>query len=97
VSGPSPGLINGDQVLSCEVTGVAPIVRKTLTSGNTKRGLFTGQGFIYDAEKDHYTCRAGQRLTKGQVRSDRLGDIDQYRHPTACFTYPLKPGAPRRK
>ena len=48
------GYFNGDQVLSCEGTGVAPVVPKTLTSGNTKRGLFTGQDFIYDAEKDHY-------------------------------------------
>jgi Transposase DDE domain len=54
------GYFNGDQVLSCEGTGVAPVVPKTLTSGNTKRGLFTGHDFIYDAEKDHYTCPAGQ-------------------------------------
>ena len=27
---------------------------------HAKRGLFTGQDFIYDAEKDHYTCPAGQ-------------------------------------
>jgi hypothetical protein len=66
-------------------------VPKTLTSGNTKRGLFTGQDFIYDAEKDHYTCPAGQHLTRGQAQSDRSGDIDQYRHRTACFTCPLKP------
>ena len=85
------GYFNGDQVLSCEGTGVAPIVPKTLTSGNTKRGLFTGQDFIYDAEKDHYTCPAGQHLTRGRVRSDRSGDIDQYRHLTACFTCLLKP------
>jgi transposase len=85
------GYFNGDQVLSCEGTGVAPVVPKTLTSGNTKRGLFTGQDFIYDAEKDHYTCPAGQHLTRGRVRSDRSGDIDQYRHLTACFTCPLKP------
>src|SRR5216684_7094352 len=85
------GYFNGDQVLSCEGTGVAPIVPKTLTSGNTKRGLFTGQDFIYDAEKDHYTCPAGQHLTRGRVRSDRSGEIDQYRHLTACFTCPLKP------
>ena len=80
-----------DQVLSCEGTGVAAVVPKTLTSGNTKRGLFTGQDFIYDAEKDHYTCPAGQHLTRGRVRSDRSGDIDHYRHLTACFTCPLKP------
>ena len=85
------GYFNGDQVLSCEGTGVAPIVPKTLTSGNTKRGLFTGQDFIYDAEHDHYTCPAGQHLTRGRVRSDRSGDIDQYRHLTACLTCPLKP------
>ena len=85
------GYFNGDQVLSCEGTGVAPVVPKTLTSGNTKRGLFTGQDFIYDVEKDHYTCPAGQHLTRGRVRSDRSGDIDQYRHLTACFTCPLKP------
>jgi len=85
------GYFNGDQVLSCEGTGVAPIVPKTLTSGNAKRGLFTGQDFIYGAEKDHYTCPAGEHLTRGLVRSDRRGDIDQYRHLTACFTCPLKP------
>jgi len=85
------GYFNGDQVLSCEGTGVAPVVPKTLTSGNTKRGLFTGQDFIYDAEKDHYTCPAGQHLTRGLVRSDRRGDVDHYRHLTACLTCPLKP------
>jgi hypothetical protein len=29
--------------------------------------VFT-QDFIYDAEKDHYTCPAGQHLTRGRVR-----------------------------
>src|SRR5580658_3322755 len=85
------GYFSGDQVLSCEGTGIAPVVPKTLTSSGAKRGLFTGQDFIYDAEKDHYTCPAGQHLTRVRVRSDRSGDIDQYRHLTACFTCPLKP------
>src|SRR6266478_4421801 len=85
------GYFCGDQVLSCEGTGVAPIVPKTLTSSGAKRGFFTRQDFIYDAEHDHYTCPAGEHLTRGLVRSDRRGDIDQYRHLTACFTCPLKP------
>ena len=85
------GYFNGDQVLACEGKGVAPVVPKTLTSGNTNRGLFTGQDFIYDAAKDHYTCPAGQHLTRGQARSDRAGDIDHYRHLTACSTCALKP------
>ena len=58
------GYFSGDQVLSCEGTGVAPIVPKTLTSSGTKRGLFARQDFIYDAERDHYTCPAGAKLTK---------------------------------
>ena len=45
------GYFNGDQVLSCEGTGVAPVVPKTLTSSGAKRGLFTRQDFIYDADK----------------------------------------------
>jgi hypothetical protein len=43
------------------------------------------------AEKDHYTCPAGAKLTRGTARSDRKDDIDHYRHLTACFTCPLKP------
>ncbi len=85
------GYYNGDEVLACEGTGVLPCVPKTLTSGNTKRGLFTVQDFIYDADKDHYTCPAGQHLTKGSTRSDRRDNIDHYRNLTACLTCALKP------
>ena len=45
------GYFNGEEVLACESSGVLPYVAKPLTSGNAKRGLFTGQDFIYDAEK----------------------------------------------
>jgi transposase len=85
------GYLNGDQVLDCEGTGVLPCVPKTLTSGNAKRGLFTGQDFVYDAGKDHYTCPAGHHLTKGIPRSERRDEIDHYRNLTACHTCALKP------
>src|SRR6188472_377764 len=76
----APMALKAKQATGCEkITALA------------NRGLFTGQDFIYDAEKDHYTCPAGQHLTRAQARSDRSGDIDQYRHLTACFTCPLKP------
>src|SRR5205814_1217028 len=64
------GYFNGDQVLSCEGTGVAPVVPKTLTSSGAKRGFFTRQDFIYDAEHDHYTCPAGATLTQANRRAD---------------------------
>jgi hypothetical protein len=85
------GYFNGDQVLSCEGTGVAPVVPKTLTSSGAKRGFFTRQDFIYDAEHDHYTCPAGATLTKAKRRADHAEDFDFYRHLSACFTCPLKP------
>jgi transposase len=85
------GYFNGDQVLSCEGTGAAPIVPKTLTSSGAKRGLFTRQDFIYDAEHDHYTCPAGAKLTKIHRRVDHTEDFDRYRHLSACFTCLLRP------
>src|SRR5271168_793080 len=61
------GYYNGDEVLACEGTGILPVIPKTQTSGNLKRGLFTVADFIYDAENDRYTCPAGEHLTKGKV------------------------------
>lgn len=85
------GYFSGDQVLSCEGTGIVPIVPKVLTSSGVKRGLFARQDFIYDAEHDHYTCPAGAKLTKVHRRADHTEDFDRYRHLSACFTCPLKP------
>ena len=84
------GYYNGEEVLACEGTGVLPCVPKTQTSGNAKRGLFTVQDFIYDAENDRYTCPAGEFLTKGKIRADRRDDMDHYRNLTACLTCGLK-------
>jgi hypothetical protein len=85
------GYYNGEEVLACEGTGVLPCVPKTQTSGNAKRGLFTVQDFIYDAEHDRYICPAGEFLTRGKVRSDRRDNIDHYRNLLACLTCGLKP------
>ena len=43
------GYYNGDEVLACEGTGILPVIPKTQTSGNAKRGLFTVADFIYDS------------------------------------------------
>ena len=85
------GYYSGDEVLACEGTGVVPCIPKTQTSANAKRGLFTGDDFIYDAVDDRYTCPAGKHLTRGKVRSDRRGNIDHYRNLTACTACALKP------
>ena len=85
------GYYNGDEVLACEDTGILPLIPKTQTSGNAKRGLFTVADFIYDAENDRYACPAGEHLTKGKARSDRRDNIDHYRNLTACAICVLKP------
>jgi len=85
------GYFNGEQVLACEGTGVLPCVPKIDTSGRAKLGLFTRGDFVYDAAADHYTCPAGAQLTKGVVRSDHRGEIDQYRNQTSCLNCEFKP------
>ena len=61
------GYFSGDQVLSCEGTGVAPVVPKTLTSSGAKRGFFTRQAVSTTPSTDHYTCPAGAKLTKSKT------------------------------
>jgi hypothetical protein len=90
------GYFSGDHVLSCEGTGAAPIVPKTLTSTGAKRGFFTRQDFIYNAEHDHYTCPVGAKLTRANRRADHIEDFDFYRHLSACFTCPLAADRGRR-
>jgi transposase len=85
------GYFNGDQVLACEGTGVLPCIPKTDTSGKMGSDRFMREDFVYDAAADHYTCPAGQILTKGAVRSDRRDDIDHYRNLSACLSCALKP------
>jgi transposase len=85
------GYFNGEQVLACEGTGVLPCIPKIDTSSAARRGVFTRHDFVYDAEADHYTCPAGQTLTRSRPRPNRKDDLDEYRHLTACFTCPLKP------
>lgn len=85
------GYFNGEQVLDCEGTGVLPCVPKVDTSGRAKHGHFTRPDFVYDAIHDHYICPAGAHLTRGRVRVDHHGDIDQYRNLTACPDCHLRP------
>ena len=85
------GYFNGEQVLACEGTGVLPCIPKTDTSSSARRGLFTRHDFIFDAGRDHYTCPAGEKLTRSRQRPDRSDDMEEYRHLTACFTCALKP------
>jgi Transposase DDE domain len=85
------GYYKGEEVLALEGTGVLPCVPKSQTSNNPNRGLFSGEDFIYDAKAGHYTCPAGEILTKAPAGAHRKHDFDRYRNLTACPGCSLKP------
>ena len=56
------GYFSGKQFKACADEGITIYVPKPLTSSGIKRGLFGKQDFIFDADKDHYLCPAGQAV-----------------------------------
>ena len=56
------GYYSGQEIKDCQDTGMTPIVPKTDTSGNKKKGLFTRDCFTYDAKKDAYICPAHEEI-----------------------------------
>ena len=78
------GLFQRRPCLPAREPASSPSSQRRRPSNNPNRGLFSGADFICDVEHDHYTCPAGQHLTKGTVRSDRRDDMDHYRNLSAC-------------
>jgi len=81
-----------------QVSLTDPDARSMATSGKGTATVGYDVQIAVDAEHHlivaHEVINQGydrEHLTRGLVRSDRRGDVDQYRHLTACFTCPLKP------
>ena len=85
VGGIGPHIAGGVVVIKHR-TELAAIMRRRVRSSGAKRGLFTRQDFIYNAEHDHYTCPAGAKLIKIHRRADHTEDFDRYRHLSACHS-----------
>lgn len=56
------GYYNGAEFVKCFNDGITPLVPKPEQKGRAKKGLFLRVQFIYDTEKDLYTCPAGKEL-----------------------------------
>jgi len=56
------GYYSGQEIKDCQDVGITPLVPKTDTSGNKKKGLFTKEDFTYDAKKDVYICPANHEI-----------------------------------
>ena len=67
------GYYNGEEVKTCEESGMTVYVPRPNNSSNLKRGLFTKEDFVYEPEKDCYRCPAGKEL------SYRFNSVEQGR------------------
>jgi len=56
------GYYKGEEILSCEASGITAIVPKITTSGARAAGRFDKSDFIYDPTRDEYRCPAGEHL-----------------------------------
>lgn len=56
------GYYRMEEIKSTVDAGITPYVPKSLTSGNSPRGLFDRRDFIYIEEDNEYLCPAGERL-----------------------------------
>jgi len=58
-----PGYYKGEEIVECYDTGIKALVPKVDTSGSKSKGRYSKADFRYDAERNEYSCPAGQRLT----------------------------------
>ena len=58
------GYFRGEEIKSCDESGITTYLPKPQTSGNAAKGLFGKRDFIYHEETDTYRCPAGERLTR---------------------------------
>jgi transposase len=67
------GYSNGEQLAACEAQGITATVPSNRAT-NSQGDYFQKHEFTYDAQRDHYTCPAGEILhyktynTKGKMR-----------------------------
>lgn len=57
------GYYKSEEILACEVAGIAATVAKPVTSGASAKGRFDRADFAYNADKDVYVCPAGEHLS----------------------------------
>ena len=86
------GYYDGKDISACEENGVTCLVAKPKPGGVVKEEGFTRDRFIYDREKDCYSCPGGNclRYMRNQIHSDGT-DCRVYANYAACPKCPEKP------
>ena len=83
------GYYNGVEVAKCAAVGITPVVPRTQSSKNEKKGLFTNDRFRYDAEHDAYVCPAAQMLSFQRTEQHDGRPMRIYTNAAACRGCPL--------
>lgn len=64
------GYFSGAEILACHEEGITTTVPRPATSGNEARGMFVKADFLYNPERDVYTCPAGNELIYRHSREE---------------------------
>ena len=56
------GYYSGEEILACDMAGIAVPLPKPMTSGLEAKGRFGEQDFVYLSDEDVYRCPAGEKL-----------------------------------
>lgn len=83
------GYYNGVEVAKCAAAGITPVVPRTQSSKNEKKGLFTNDRFRYDTDRDVYVCPAAQALSFQRTEQHDGRPMRIYANAAACRDCPL--------
>jgi transposase len=83
------GYYKGEEIVACELGGIAVTVSKPHTSNAAAVGRFDKADFVYDADKDAYLCPAGERLTYHYTNEEAGKKLRNY-WTNVCGDCPVK-------
>ena len=85
------GYYKGEEILACKEVNITTYLPRAKTSNNRAVGLYDRSEFLYDSEKDEYTCPANQILSRRHRSVERGKKIDTYyASAPVCRTCPNK-------
>lgn len=83
------GYFSGTEILACHAADITTTVPRPATSGNAAKGMYVKADFLYDQERDIYTCPAGQELIYRYTREEGGLQVRRY-WINQCQTCPLQ-------
>lgn len=90
------GYFEGENIKQCEAAGITPYLPVPRWQTAEKSGLFGADRFIYDEERDLYTCPQGEELTFRKIEKREGKQYKIYRT-RACAGCPLRLQCTRSK